>query len=429
MPRERHTTRSATRPDMRRTAPIAFPSARALALASLLALGLAACSTRSSGELTESLLLASDNRPELEMLLGHYRVGEERDAQLAAARSLVTGMSTAGTARYEWVDAQGRSTGFDALRFPDAAAARDSLAALLEREPRVRVARTAFARDVDTLLAEYLIPNVEDTFVALYERPWARQLSPEVMHAWVLPHRVGVEPTSPWRKECMQQWADLARRMDDPEDMAEAARLVLDDVPAWLAIDERFEFTPAQQSFTAMRRRGVGSRSDRANLAAYALRANAIPCAIDRAPLTSDGRPARWVTVLDAAGEGVAADAPAAPKVYRETYGGRPGSLAARLPLGTAIPEPLDSPNRVDVTAQYVPTGDLELRVQPSAGDRAVYLCVEGPEGLVAVAGLPVDPTGGSTTVRFPDVGTGYRYVPARYRDGRLEPFQAPVEF
>ena len=389
---------------------------------------LAACSVGSSEEVTESLLLASDNRPELEMLLGHYRIGEHRKPQLAAARALVANMSTAGTARYEWIDAAGRSTGFDAQRFPDAASARADLAGLREREPAVHVARTRFVRDVDTILAEYLIPNVEDTFAALRERPWAAQLSPEVVHAWVLPHRVGVEPTSSWRGECMQQWADLTRRMEDPQDMAEAARLVLDDLPKWLAHDERYELTPNQQSFAQMRKRGVGSRSDRANLAAYALRANAIPCAIDCAPLTIEGRAARWITALDAAGEGVAPDAPPAPKVYRETYGGRPSSLAARVPLGTALPLALDSPNRLDVTALYGAVAALDVPVAPGPGDRAVFLCVEGPDGPVPVAGAPVDPKAGPSVVRFADVGVGYRYRAAWYRDGRITPFGDPLE-
>lgn len=394
---------------------------RPLTLATLLLA--AACSSDPPAPIEESLLLADNNRTELEIVLGHYR--RLRDPQkLDAARFLVANMSVHGFVQYELTDADGNPLGFDARRFQTLERAQQELERLEALYPGAEFQEVRFDRDVETITSEFLIENIELAFEAWHTKPWARELSFEVFKQFVLPYRGSNEPLSRWRPECLAQWADLERLLDDPTDARSAARLVRQGVDDWIRFSDLYYLHPTDQSFTEMRRSKVGRCEDISNLAGYALRANAIPVATDFTPWWADrDNNHAWEVVLDQDGEGTATLSNRAAKVYRRTFAIQPTSLAAQLPPGTATPRWLDRSDYLDVTSQYVPVSDVSLSLVDRGADHAAYLCVFNGGEWRAISGAPVDDDG---AVRFESMGRNICYLPAWFRDDRLIPAGPP---
>lgn len=382
-----------------------------------------ACSSDPPAPIEESLLLADNNRTELEMVLGHYR--RLRDPQkLEAARFLIANMSVHGFERHELTDADGKLLGFDARRFKTLDRAQQELDRLEALYPGAEFRRTRFERDVETITSEYLIENIELAFEAWHTRPWAQGLSFEVFKQYVLPYRGSNEPLARWRSECMAQWADIPRRLEDPTDIAQAGRLVREGVDEWIRFSDLYYLHPTDQSFTEMRRSGVGRCEDISNLAGYALRANAIPVATDFTPWWADrDNNHAWEVVLDKDGNGTAALSNRAAKVYRKTFAIQHASFAAQLPAGTAAPRWFDRTDYVDVTDQYTATSAVSLVLANRGDDRAAYLCVFNGGEWRAISGALVADDG---AVRFDAMGRDICYLPAWFRDGRLVPAAAP---
>lgn len=359
-----------------------------------------ACAGNSPASIEESLLLAADNRTELEMVLGHYR--RLRDPQkLDAASFLIANMSMHGAVQYERTDPSGEPT-----------------------QHGEELERTGFDSDVEQISSEFLIENIELAFEAWRTLPWARDLSYDVFEQYVLPYRVGNEPLSRWRAECMAEFADLPRRLEDPTDVYLAARLVREGVNDWMSLSDPESLNRTEQSFAEMRRTGVGHHEDLSNLASFAMRANAIPVTTDFTPWWADrvGNQS-WKVVLDKTGNGNAVLSHRAAKVYRKSFAIQHETLAGQLPPDTAIPKPLDRADFVDVTDQYVDTTEVELYLPEGAKERAAYLCVFNGGEWRAVCGSLVAADG---TVHFPALGREVCYLPAWYRDGELVPAAAP---
>ncbi|MCB9903865.1 MAG: transglutaminase domain-containing protein [Planctomycetes bacterium] len=381
------------------------------------------CSSNPPAPIEESLLLADKNRTELEMVLGHYR--RLRDPQkLEAARFLVANMSEHGFVRYDLTDSDGNALGFDARRFANLDAAQRELDRLEALHPGADFQRTRFDRDVETITAEFLIENIELAFEAWRTKPWAQQVSFEVFQQFVLPYRGSNEPLSRWRPECLAQWADLARRLDDPTDLQRAGQLVREGVDEWIRFSDLYYLHPTDQSFAEMRRSRVGRCEDISNLASFALRANAIPVATDFTPWWADrDNNHAWEVRLDGEGNGRAALSNRAAKVYRKTFAIQRDGFAARLPQGTTAPRWLDRKDYVDVTSQYVATADVELVLADRGNDAAAYLCVFNGGEWRAISGALVADDG---AVRFADMGRDVCYLPAWFRDGVLVPAAPP---
>lgn len=380
---------------------------------------LAACSTNASAPVEESLLLASDNRTELEAVLGHYRRAQDPQ-KLQAAQFLIGNMSSKGAIRYELVAQDGKPLSFDALRFPDLARAQAELDRIETKYPGAEFERTEFDRDVERITAEYLIENIDLAFEAWRTKPWSQQYSFDVFQQYILPYRGSNEPLSSWRKDCMAQWADLDRRLTDPTDAREAARVIREEVNDWIRFSDLYYLHPTDQSYAEMRRSGVGRCEDISNLAGFALRANAIPVATDFTPwwANRDNNHA-WEVVLDGAGQGNAALSNRAAKVYRKTFAMQRDCLTNRLPIDTEVPRWLDRDDFIDVTTQYQATTDVELQLASDAADHAAYLCVFNGGEWRAIVGTVLTDTG---IARFPAMGREICYLPAWYRGGVLIP-------
>jgi len=385
---------------------------------------LAACNSAAPLPVEEGLVLAGDNRTELEFVLGHFRRANDPQ-KLAAAEFLIGNMETHGATRIELTDEDGTELGFDARRFPDLSSAQAELDKLESAHAGVEFRRTNFDRDLDRITSKYLIENIDLAFEAWRTCPWAQSLSFEVFKQYVLPYRGSNEPLGRWRPDCVAEWADLSRRMEDPTDAREAGKLVRADLNQWIRFSDLYYLHPTDQSYLEMRRSGVGRCEDISNLAAYAMRANAIPVATDYTPwwATRDNNHA-WEVVLDGEGHGTAGLSNRPAKVYRKTFAVQTDCLAAQLPAGEEIPRWLNRRNFIDVTDQYVETSTVHLQLADGADHRAGYLCVFNGGEWRAIAGALVQADG---SLDFADMGRELCYLPAWFEDDELVPAGPPL--
>jgi len=378
------------------------------------------CASRWPVDVEMSLDKAADNRPQLEKVLRHYqRQGNEQ--KLAAAEFLIANMPGHCYAELVFHDPDGKEVEYDALDYKNFKEARAALEAIEKERGEVDYKAKRVVKDLETISADLLIENIDLAFTAWHEKPWAQDLSFDAFCEYVLPYRGSNEPLDSFRPACLDRYADLADKLDDPRDARQAARLIQKDVHKWVRFNEIFYLHPTDQSFSEMCERGRGRCEDISNMMSYAMRANAIPSACDYTPFWAnrDNNHA-WEVILDSEGRGKAGLSNRAAKVYRKTFSIQHDNLAFRKGKDEKIPRWLSGKSYIDVTSQYLDTTDVTVRLQNEkpADARFAYLCVFNGGAWKAIHWGEI----AGDQVTFTDMGREIAYLPAYYIDKKLEP-------
>ncbi len=398
---------------------------RSVAIACCLLLPVSSgCVAPQPTDVRAALSKAGRNRSDLRRVLRHYR--NEGDAQkLRAAQFLIANMAGHGYTIAALFDADRNEIAFDALEHANFAEALAALDALEEEHGELDFKRKHFIEDLHTITAEYLIENTDLAFQAWREKPWARDLSFEAFLEHVLPYRSSNEPINAWRQACLDRYADLPTKLEDPNDPREAAKWIERDVNGWVRFDEVFYLHPTDEGFDEMNERGMGRCEDITNMQMYATRANAIAAASDYTPFWADrDNNHAWQVILDAEGKGKARLLSRAAKVYRKTFSIQQDSLAAQKRDDEQVPRWLSGRNYVDVTTQYVETTDVTIPLLnvPPEGARFAYICVFNGGEWKAIHWGEIE--GDATT--FTNMGRNIAYLPAYYVDKELHPAAPP---
>ena len=384
----------------------------------------AGCASTWPADVERTLAGAGENRGELERVLDHYR--KEGDEQkLRAAEFLIANMDGHGYTVTALYDAEKNEIAFDALDHAGFGEAMEVLDVLEAEHGELDFKRKRFDADVETVSADYLIENIDLAFEAWRAKPWAGDLSFDAFCQYVLPYRGSNEPVNSWRKACLARYADLAGKMENPADPGEAGRLIRQDVHQWVRFSDLYYLHPTDQGFQEMNERRLGRCEDISNMMGYAMRANAIPVATDYTPYWADrDNNHAWEVMLDEQGRGRAGLSNRAAKVYRKTFALQPDSLGARKTEEEKVPAWLAGRNYMDVTAQYLPTSGVTVRLENDVppGARFAYLCVfNGGEWKAIHWGEIV-----GDQVTFTAMGRRIAYLPAFYVDEELAPAAAP---
>lgn len=373
----------------------------------------------------QALAKAGDNHRELERVLEHYRRTGEA-LKLEAAQFLIANMEGHGYTIATFYDKEKNEIEFDALDYANYAEARAAFDALEQQHGELDYGRKRFDRDLDTVTTAYLIENIDLAFQAWHEKPWAKDLSFETFCEYVLPYRGSNEPINSWRQACMKRYANLVEQMERPEDVREAARLIRHDVHKWVGFNELYYLHPTDQGFDEMNERRLGRCEDIANMMTYAMRANAIAAASDYTPWWADrDNNHAWDVILDADGKGKAALSNRAAKVYRKTFSIQRDSLGCRKSPDEKAPRWLSGKNFKDVTADYLETTDVAVRLETEKpeGARFAYLCVFNDGEWRAIHWGEID----GTRVTFTGMGRNIAYLPTYYVDEQLVPAAPPL--
>ena len=382
------------------------------------------CATTWPKEIEVALEKAGYNRGQLEKVLKHYQqTGDEQ--KLAAAQFLLKNMEGHGFVLAGWYDEDKNEIEFEALDCPNFKEALAAFEALEEQHGSIDYRRKDSTKDLETVTSELLIENIDLAFQAWHEKPWAKDLSFEAFCEYILPYRGSNEPVNSFRPVCLERYADLPDRMEDPTDVNEAARLIRQDVHKWVRFRELYYLHPTDQSFDEMRERGAGRCEDISNMMMYAMRANAVPSTSDYTPwwANRDNNHA-WEVTLDKDGRGKAGLANVAAKIYRKTFAIQRDNLVFRKGPDEQVPRWLAGKNYKDVTEQYMDTTDVMVALEKPQPEKVgfAYLCVFNGGDWQAIHWGPIE----GNRATFTKMGRGIAYLPAYYVEDELTAAGSP---
>lgn len=398
---------------------------RMLWFVAMLAAVLPGCAPAWRSDVELALRKAGTNRPELERALRLYRDGD--DAQkYEAACFLVANMEGHGFVDYALYDASKNEIPFDALAYPDFAAAQAALDEIEKKHGSVDFARKSFVSDLETISAGLLIDNIENAFAVWREKPWARDVSWEAFREHILPYRGSNEPLCSTRGAILRDCEPVVAGVPAPQNAASLGAALRKNVDAWIQFNELYYVHPTDQSYEEMRQAKRGRCEDITNMILYVMRAHGIPYAADYTPWWADrDNNHAWEVVLDANGRGSASMSNRAAKVFRKTYAAQRNTLALIKGPDEQAPRWLDGRTFFDVTDQYVRTSDVTVRFEVKKPDasRFAYLCVfNGGEWRPIYWGRI-----GNKQATFERMGRDIAYLPAYFADSKLIPAAAAL--
>ncbi|MCJ7497859.1 MAG: hypothetical protein MUO78_06965 [candidate division Zixibacteria bacterium] len=386
-------------------------------------------------EVTAILDSAGANRTELEKVLSYY-TSEDNSLKLKAAFFLISNMEGHSYMKYALKDTAGKEINFNPLDYPDYSTLESAFDTLKSRYGELDFKKKEEIFDRDTITADFLINQIDYAFRAWGEKPWAKNLSFENFREYVLPYRGSNEPLENWREMFWEKYKDIERKMVDPSNSVEAARLINDDIKSWFSFDPRYYYHPTDQGLSEMLKYKLGRCEDMTNLTIYAMRANGLAVTSDHTPawadfgnnhawnaiVTPDGRVIPFMGAEASPGEYRLAHKPA--KVYRKMFGKQEENLVFQKRKQEKIPGWLAGKNYIDVTAEYEDVCEVTIpfkREIPDSVDVA-YLCVfnDGEWKPIHWGWIK------NGEAVFTDMGREIAYLPALYLNEKVVPFGTP---
>lgn len=383
------------------------------------------------------LLAARANRLQLEAALNHFSAVSQ-PLEYAAMEWLVLHLERHGHARMAWFDAEGNPIEIPREAFLDEAQFAQTWQELQAQHGDLVAGVLRLDGDLLSLTQEELAQNVDFAVRAWRERPWTRQLELEQFLEGVLPHRVGDEALDEWRKVLFETFATLEDRLEHPRDPYEAAAWIRRSTRSWVELAPQYSWHLTDQSLSEMLASKKGRVEDLVHLELMALRANAIPAALDYTPawaarrgnfawtrLLLDGSTPRGVPEIAASPRPLDAPAGRLGKVYRRTFASQADSWAAQVPGTEPLPSWLADARMRDVTREYVEVASITVPLRPSTRRSVLaYACVFDGESWTPIAAGRVSDEG--SFVRFEDLGCEVAYLPAWFDHEGVHPAGPP---
>ena len=295
--------------------------------------------------------------------------------------------------------------------------------------------RSETINDLDTITADFLIENIEWSFRAWKELPWAKAITYTEFTNYILPYRGSNEPMESFRPLFWDRYHQMLTDSAVGDDPVRAAALINQELKSWFSFDERYYRHPTDQGVQEMLKMKLGRCEDMTNLAIAAMRSNGIAVTSDYTPYwANSGNNHAWNAVLSKEKEiipfmGCERDPGdyklwnKLAKVYRKMYADQPANLAFIKEDWEKVPRWLAGKSYLDVTADYVPVSDVTLQLDsiPDSTNFA-YLCVfnSGEWGAIHWGAIT------DTQVTFTDMGRDIAYLPAYFVENELIPAGPP---
>jgi hypothetical protein len=394
--------------------------------------------------LEQALVLAADNRVELEKVLFRYKQKEEDSLKYRAACFLIENMPYCYYFEGELLD--NYESYYYALhehktkRYVKPACILDSISNLYGEFSLSKLQRKQDLLEIDSAC---LCNNIDWAFKVWQEQPWGKNVSFEDFCEYILPYRIEDEKLTCWREDFYERYNSLLDTLRDSaalnaDDPLTAARLLMkhiterEDVYFTTTVPAGYpHITPALSLYKS------GSCRELTGYAVYVCRALGIPCHIDFMPVRGDDNAGHfWISYIDREGELYVQDFPetinrvrgdriqsdAKVKVYRHTFSLNTSMKREIEALETSVPPLFKNPRMVDVTLPYADYYLHELKVPASQlywqwkKTGIVYLCLNQHMGWVPVAWGKYK----QNYISFSDIQKGPTLRMATWRNNRL---------
>ena len=391
---------------------------------------------KSHKKVEEILDKAGKNRRELEKVIEHYKALKDKE-KLKAAYFLIGNMQN----KY------GRYGDFPKKYYPvfdklhalnDRKIDKDTIDRIIKMEwdsiervsgPVTNENYPAYA-DYYVINAEYLIENIDISFKAWKEKPWAKHLNFNQFCEYILPYRMYDEPLQFYRKKFYDEFAWLADSLKDKSNPLEACMKLNNYFAKNFIFCSKLDRCPIL-GVNDMYQLNAGICEHRYALIASIMRSVGIPVSLEITPQWNRyAGNHSWLSTIDKNGKSRTfnggepeisfPDSIYVPlgikgrttKIYRTTFALQKNALSFKL-QPKDIPEYFKNPNIFDVTNEYdflQTTVKFDLKISPPEGNKYTFLCAFGYSyQIVPVAYIK---TSGSS-VTFDHVGRDALYFPA----------------
>ena len=403
------------------------------------------CSCTSGSALERALESAGANRAELESVLAHYQTIDPNPQKLQAAEFLIENMpahySYAGKEINQYYEYASHILSDQTLT-PEQQ--RDSLLAITDLKYRDLPNHTI--PDAQIIKADYLIYNIDKSYIQWTTCPWASQVTYEQYLEWMLPYKaVELQELDHWRDTMITHFG---KGLDNPikNDVEYNTTMGVADMirnDTYNGLHRYGLYTRAGLPLLSAHLQAhqtYGDIPDYALTAVLAMRSTGIPAVLDETPVGSRGTAAtKWYVIISDRGEQLTSEWDLAttiggsffpyergPKVYRNTYAINKEREQYRRKAKYQYPFEL---GKKDVTSQYFLTSNLKIPIDKTTvkklKDKYLYIASavrskDNPWQIVDIGTLS------HGKARFHDMGREVLYTVMGYDGTGLIQITAP---
>lgn len=311
--------------------------------------------------------------------------------KLKAVNFLLDNMDIHYSQNYKWSDEHGNDVPFNELNYPNIELAVEAFQKLKDS---IKITPHPYkVMDLQSLTPELLIKNIELAFEVWKNNPWSRSYDFTTFCEYILPYRSLIEPLEDWREDYAYLVNAAAIAVPDQNDPINAATQTILALRDFRFLDSRPDPIPFLSPKQLLFRR-EGACNDLANLTLMACRSKGLAVTFDFTPYYgASSKKHFWNTIITKNSEHVPfngncfgnpkglpyaynATEKRLAKVFRYTYSKQGASLASIID-DNAIPDGfLKEKNIIDVTSEYVSTGNITYSTTPQNKEAIGYLNV-----------------------------------------------------
>jgi hypothetical protein len=375
--------------------------------------------------LEKALVLAGENRKELEKVLAHYGVDPADSLKYQAACFLIENMPI----HYYYRKTPEYYDLLDSLNCSHLTT-KEVYEQFYSIKSTIRVTAPAILHDIKTLSSEFLIQHIQRTFEHWEKTPWKDRFRFDDFCEYILPYTVLHEKREMWtdyyRNKYLPYIADYLQKPHSETNTVDACEQLNDSLILHHQLIIYYGELSSYPPINVDRIRS-GYCEDYVVRTMYLARSLGIPVGYDFAPQWSSYSLSHsWNALLSEDGKHypfmgfdakinknwIANSTFKCPKIYRYTFSRQANSLAAQNPEESPSCF-LNQANLIDVTSEYIPVSDVTLRVKKPHGipAKTVYLCVFNNQTWIPIHWGCMK----NNHVTFTDMGREVVYLPFFY--------------
>jgi len=328
----------------------------------------------------EVLKLAGNNRIQIEQAIEHYK--DEKDSlKLKALYFIIKQLSYYGTLHYRFLNSEKEEIelgNWDYKNPPEA------LAYL--KKNKLIFHKDSISADIKRITKDYLVKNIDLTFYAWQNYPWTKELSFKELCENILPYKINGEPLNDWRSFYFEKHKLELDSLTKVNASSETVCFWLNDRYKKKWIKSASVIPVPYLSYEKIEYLGGGTCDHLAKNAIQLMRACGIPLNLDVVPLhgrINGGHTYNSLYQRDA--KKFIFFSPyerdperrdwRAPRIFRQSFALHEQPILDIVERKDLPPGLLGSPYYYDVTEQYFPTMDVEVKVKVKSKGKIAYLC------------------------------------------------------
>lgn len=389
-------------------------------------LSVISCS-RQPSRLEQVLMLAGENRPELEKVLNHYENPAD-SLKYKAALFLIENMP--GKFGYNSKAVEKRKKALEYLTEE-----RDTIPIeIIEEANSLSNENTKKIYDIDVITSDLLIENIDIAYHQWKNIAWNKTLTFEDFCEYLLPYRLEHEPLESWRREYYNKYGRIMDSIYRGSDVVEAANqlnLYIGKTEK-IAYNSEIEYTCLGPLFYMKNK--CGDCDDLKNATIYMLRSVGIPAVGHFYRSSPDDYVSghSWVAIRDTTGKDIAVRYPGIEvsrsldveyrkgKIYQKCYGRQQNNP----PKNSDVPVFFKNPFLKDASGNYTGKNTFEIHL-PATKNLFLYLGVHTSKRTTLIAVSEIE----QNKAVFNNVEAGLIYQLFYVEDNNMTPADYPVRF